>query len=91
MIAEAFIAITTGYLPPREYDHPYYGKLDVQIVTASRARELCPRFGVACVVEQSPSLCIIVVNGEYARWLARIVRHEVGHCNGWPSTHPDTR
>jgi len=48
---------------------------------------------LACSMQNSRSCLIIMVNDEIMRrrgWnTGLLLRHEIGHCNGWPGTHPD--
>jgi hypothetical protein len=63
--------------PPAQYDHPYPGQ----------------------VVEQRLSRLQIIVTchgpAESCSWVDKgvcyIGQHEIGHCNGWPSHHPNAR
>ena len=90
---------TLRLMPPPEFDHAYDGRVDV--VTArdrDHVRELCPgaKFGVtlgalACSIRY-PASCTIVLAPEAdikatGVPLDVIMRHELGHCNGWPGDH----
>jgi len=83
-------------LPPAEYDRPYPGQL---IVTKWRdynlIRYICSETkppAVACSVfhhdgDGKPTSCLIMLGPKV--WdNERAYRHELGHCNGWPSNHP---
>jgi len=86
--------------PPARYDHPYRGKLIVKIVAIEKlhGQSLCRKSSIvshACAAmwDAPENQCIIwlpkvdgkVVTAEYQ---ARALRHEIGHCNGWPANHP---
>lgn len=86
-------------LPPPKYDGPYRGgKL---IVTKwddySLLQHLCKDPGViACSYGTYDSVtgnlisCLILL-GPVAHDNARVLRHEIGHCNGWTSAHEGAR
>src|SRR5262245_48135921 len=88
-------------LPPLEYDHPYKGRLDVIVAeNAEQIRIGCPAtgggsLGLACALRYEDH-CTIVRRSEadirragYA--LEVVMRHEIGHCNGWPEDHAGAR
>ena len=71
-----------AYLPPKEYDHPYRGKLSV--VYLDRLPMLLKCRSIACAHVYSPNRCKIYLPKFKTRdplWVIR--RHEIGHCNGW--------
>lgn len=41
------------------------------------------------VVKKKENLCVIVIPDSMYRGISpkSVLRHEVGHCNGWPSNH----
>src|SRR5262245_25778486 len=98
--ALALVAASAGAhaaaLPPLEYDHPYKGKLDVIVVeTAKEVRDACylvkwtPEFpAIACSIVNSDHCTIIRRAEDYIKsrgyTLDTVMRHEIGHCNGWP-------
>jgi hypothetical protein len=90
--------------PPVRFDYPYPGKLTViylpqkQVVTA--CAELFAKYKVdakpfpderGCSAITSATSCtIIAVDKTFKRATPKaVVRHEMGHCNGWPANHPD--
>jgi hypothetical protein len=81
------VASYQGYYPPPQYDVPYKGTMVVRDVDATTVWRYCPDHGVACVVELTDTHCVIVFNIAYAAYRARILRHENGHCQGWPADH----
>jgi hypothetical protein len=89
-------------LPPLEYDHPYPG--NIQMIIGKNDAEMlkyCPNqpaFNyprVACTY-RTQDTCIIVMATEF---MIRghgfdpkiVIRHERGHCNGWPPNHEGAR
>jgi hypothetical protein len=84
-------------LPPAEFDHQFRGTLTVKrlpdgeaLAAACRTKE---RF--ACTFPKGAS-CVIYMRSDAdirdARWSPQIVlRHEIGHCNGWGKDHAGAR
>lgn len=98
----AMLATTTAIkpipLPPVEYDHPYTGVLVTTVATTLKGvRDLCPLPAVyGCAFRMHSGGCLIVLAPDKdireAGWTTELVRrHEIGHCNGWPSNHPGAR
>ena len=84
-------------LPPPEYDYPYTGKLILNRVdTLEELFKKCPglpSFILACTYLRKDNSCLVfMVADDIIRlrgWTAKILlRHEIGHCNGWPGDHP---
>jgi len=86
-------------LPPPEYDRPYNGDLTIRIVPTFEAlRAACNVYNpkmLACARHNAKSCIIYLVEDEVMRergWnTGLLLRHEIGHCNGWPGDHPDER
>jgi hypothetical protein len=91
-------------LPPPEFDRPYNGRLSVDTVPTQRSlAEICPNAAartpnmIGCAVRANDgSHCrVILAPDSIIRALGasrqRILRHEIGHCNGWPAHHPGGR
>jgi hypothetical protein len=86
-------------LPPAEYDHPYNGKLTVERTTAEKIKDgICGFPGsntVGCTFAYQFSCSVFIADD--AALAARgvtfdtVLRHEIGHCNGWPSDHSDLK
>jgi len=90
--------------PPARYDHPYYGKLRIyqfsrqpDLVEACHAFETEGNYFVGdnqrgCAWwSDDHSKCIVFIldksfNGQTPK---AVLRHEIGHCNGWGANHPD--
>jgi hypothetical protein len=106
-IAASANAAPRAILPPPEYDHPYDtqgGRRlfdEVRVDTVEALKERCkhpfnpPSIPLACAFPMSWGYLIVMVTDDMIRAGGyepeHIRRHEVGHCNGWPSHHPDTR
>ena len=90
--------------PPVRFDHSYAGKLTVvylpqkQVVAA--CAKLFSKYSVAatsslvqrgCSAITSKTSCtVIVIDKTYALATPKaVLRHEVGHCNGWGADHSD--
>lgn len=92
-------------MPPKEFDHPYAGKVVEHMVAYGKANKKCDavaarrgetRSGFAtygCAFTAVRGKCEIVVSydpsGQDRKMLSNTRRHEIGHCNGWPSDHPN--
>jgi hypothetical protein len=97
---EAQFARARLTLPPPEYDHPYSGKLEIHFLPEKEFVTACPSppglFRTACT-QRYADRCIIRlrpdVDIDKYPFLADVivVRHEIGHCNGWPPNHPGIR
>src|SRR5262245_9168737 len=84
-------------LPPPEYDHPYRGNLTIQrVATQYDLYRQCPNAArvtpnmIGCAKPNGDRCHIILVPDSVIKAArstrARILRHEIGHCNGW--RHP---
>jgi hypothetical protein len=84
-------------LPPVEYDHPYTGDLTVSIVSQEEIARQCPNAKARLGCNRRwPDECLVWIAPDdviEALGLTRevVLRHEIGHCNGWPSDHPGMR
>jgi hypothetical protein len=86
-------------LPPPEYDKPYDGDLTIiMLPTFEALRAACNVYNpkmLACARHNAKSCVIYLVEDEVMRtrgWnTGLLLRHEIGHCNGWPGDHPDQR
>lgn len=90
--------------PPARYDRAYTGKLTVRYLpqkqVVSACADLFAKYKVAaksfpnqrgCAAITSKTSCtVIVIDKTFALATPKaVVRHEVGHCAGWPADHPD--
>jgi hypothetical protein len=86
-------------LPPAQYDKPYDGDLTIKMVaTLEELQSACRVTNakmLACAIHNAKSCVIYMVADEVMRqrgWnTGLLLRHEIGHCNGWPGDHPDQR
>jgi hypothetical protein len=87
-------------IPPDEYDHPYKGKVTVQVFSDQKLlRAQCPpspfAYPLGCA-RAAMDVCYIALADvellEKLKFPAEIViRHERAHCNGWPPDHKGGR
>lgn len=86
-------------LPPPEYDKPYTGKLTIERVeTPEDVKRICnlAKPALACAFPYDGTRCrIVIVPDEFIRATGYteeiVLRHERGHCGGWPASHPGQR
>jgi hypothetical protein len=93
--------VPIGYviLPPAEYDHDYAGDLTIRIVdTLNELYVLCSQKNssmLACARRNTQSCLITMVNDKIMRsrgyTTGILLRHEIGHCNGWGADHAGMR
>jgi hypothetical protein len=87
-------------LPPVKYDGPYRGGQVIVIKwnDYSMIRMICKDTPnpIACSyqtysgIPDRPIACLIML-GPVAHNSAQVLRHEMGHCNGWASNHEGAR
>jgi hypothetical protein len=87
-------------VPPARFDRAFAGKLTVQEVSAGQVERMCAAAGPrnsGCAFWDlggaGGDRCTIVIAPEAelrAKGATRagVLRHEIGHCNGWPAHHP---
>jgi hypothetical protein len=94
-----------GFLPPEEFDHPFDGSLRVvRLQTQQEVRQNCPNMtfilpvasGCSVKWKSLPRLCyVFMVSDDEIKAAGYdpeiVLRHEIGHCNGWPSDHKGAR
>src|SRR5271170_4548143 len=78
--------------PPPQYDHAYHGHVIERRMSQLQIFFLCHGPAPACSWV-SKGVCHIVVSDteKDERALPLIRQHEIGHCNGWPGSHPNGR
>jgi hypothetical protein len=91
------------FLPPKAFDRPFDGRIVIQ---EARDRDevlrLCPNMtftmeplGCSHRIPGIKLCTIVKVSDERIRAAghdpAVFMRHEVGHCNGWPASHKGAR
>lgn len=89
--------------PPARFDHPFSGKVAVIRLPQRQLQDVCRQlfsqygYGDTTSGEQrgcsipGKEVCIVVtIDKTYKKATpAAVLRHEEGHCNGWPSDHSD--
>jgi hypothetical protein len=89
-------------LPPVEHDHQYEGDLTITIVdTLEALYTICLHSPVtkpyllACSWRNDKSCLVVMVKDEVMRTrgynTGLLLRHEIGHCNGWGREHEGER
>jgi hypothetical protein len=95
-LARAQPALPTVY-PPPEYDKPYEVLLIThRLATQEEVRKVCPSSNfnvfIACTWRIQNGCLVIMVSDEviqsYKLTPETVLRHEIGHCHGWPANHP---
>lgn len=89
--------------PPARYDHAYTGKLLLQKLPQAKVQKACQwlfaRYGMkdttsfqqhGCAKAFPDSCIVITIDKTYmGATPAAVLRHELGHCNGWSGDHED--
>ena len=90
-------------IPPAEFDRPYKGKLTIiREPDLEKLRKQCsptasPLVGasIGCAHHDDTSCTVYLASDDAIRargfTSAIVLRHEIGHCNGWPGGHPRAR
>jgi hypothetical protein len=88
-----------GVLPPVEYDKPYPGKLTITRGSQFVMQQGCPKttlpITLGCARHNETECWIIIATDPILRAAGLtyeiVLRHEVGHCGGWPNDHRGAR
>lgn len=89
--------------PPARYDHAYTGKLLLkklpQASMQKACRQLFAKYGLRDTTSMQqhgcaksfPDRCIVIITDEAYMGATpeAVLRHELGHCNGWSGEHGD--
>jgi len=90
--------------PPARFDHAYSGQLTVRYLPQTKVVTACAKlfakYKVAAksfpnqhgcsAITSTTSCTVIVVDKTYALATPKaVLRHELGHCNGWAADHPE--
>jgi hypothetical protein len=92
-------------LPPLEYDYPYPGTLTIERGTKEYVVEQCRGISPTACTKRSYNAggtvalqqCRIIIANDDILMLAQpwsyytLLRHEIGHCNGWGPNHEGSR
>jgi len=92
--SSAALAERLPFPPPAQFDKPYAGKLTVQYVNPAEVNGVCrggqaagPFMQACTFVIPDRGECKIIMpkdTGVYSKqYLAALLKHENGHCNGW--------
>lgn len=77
------VILASSLYPPAGYDHPYRGKLVIVYESPAKiARDCGKRDCVAWTTGSRRGRCVIHVPN-VGPYVGALIRHEVGHCNGW--------
>ncbi|TAX57108.1 hypothetical protein ELI01_18685 [Rhizobium leguminosarum] len=88
--------------PPARFDHAYSGKLSLTKLPQAKLQKACQqlfaKYGLkdttsfqqhGCAKAFPDSCIVITIDKTYmGATPAAVLRHEVGHCNGWAADHP---
>lgn len=75
--------IVGGLLPPRQFDHPFKGRL---VIVPAQMESFILGWTYGQTAESG--ICTVYINWNLkGKDRDLIIRHEVGHCNGWPGNH----
>ena len=84
--------------PPRKYDFPFPGPTVItRMGNPQELRQLClsKDYVAACARAISYTCQIWILTDEWLKRIGknydRVLRHEIGHCNGWPGDHAGGR
>lgn len=83
--------------PPARFDRPYSGKLRVYKLTQKQVAIACKKLiGWAtpkmhgCSQHSDTECVVITIDKMFALATPKaVLRHEIGHCNGWSASHAD--
>jgi len=93
---EAYWANIWWTIPPKLYDHPYAGNLEMVRIAVEDIPEVCPnvRTTIGCTFPYlRENRCVVaLIAPELAEQRMHlpyeiILRHELAHCSGWPADH----
>jgi hypothetical protein len=86
-------------LPPAEFDHEYKGQLIItkwndysliQMICKETTNAIACSYRTYDSISGKPISCLIML-GPLAHDNARVLQHEIGHCNGWSNKHEGAR
>ena len=99
VVGKPTVRLYFNWLPPAEYDKPFTGSLIIRRLEAEEDIErVCKGSSkVACAARVADgSACHLfiandnVLRSHHVPW-AFVLRHELGHCNGWTIKHETNR
>ncbi|MBB5663267.1 hypothetical protein GGE68_001443 [Rhizobium leguminosarum] len=88
--------------PPARFDHTYSGRLMLTQLPQSKMQKACQQLFAKYGLKDTtsfqqhgcakafPDRCIVItIDKTYMGATPdAVLRHELGHCNGWPGDHP---
>lgn len=89
----------TFWNPPARFDHPYHGRLIIKRIPQDRIVKACSALlsplGIpahmnqrGCSYEINKHCTVYIINRPYHGTTPQaVLRHEIGHCNGWNASH----
>jgi len=89
-----------NFLPPVEFDKPYTGTLwirtlaneqEIENVCKGSSKTACAATWTKPSGERLDECYIFMLPERQIRSVAFTLRHELGHCNGWPQDHSGKR
>jgi hypothetical protein len=99
-LAGTYPATAQNVIPPAEYDFPYKAKLTIERTNSQTdIRGRCPYspfpFLLGCARSAMDVCYILMMDDDFLNKMnyppGIVLRHEMGHCNGWPGHHPGAR
>lgn len=90
--------------PPTRFDHVYSGRLTIRYLPQKQVVAACSKlfaqYRVAAksslvqrgcsAITSGTSCTVILIDKPFALATPKaVLRHETGHCNGWPADHPN--
>lgn len=105
LTASAAIAGQTDpeWNPPSRFDHAYSGTLHLTMLPQERVQAACRKLFLFYKLKDAtsttqhgcakafPDRCYVII-ADHTYMGAKpvsVLRHELGHCNGWSGSHPD--
>lgn len=85
------IAADGSTLPPKRYDHAFHGTMYQyydEWIPGVWGHTTGARNGVCVIHTRPPGTQLWGARPLDKQSMDTLVRHERGHCNGWPSNHP---
>ena len=74
-------------LPPVEYDHPFKGRMTIRIASTKALAKICYlALTTEACARLRAGICEVYIASDFYRDQI-MLRHEIGHCNGWGSHH----
>lgn len=82
--------------PPERFDRPFTGAYTERLLPLAELQTWCQNDKVSLqgcaytwtAMDGTPGCDVAIRRGPGAISVEVVRRHEIGHCNGWPGTHP---